>query len=319
MAGSMGVGRQPRRRRSGLRPGLVGSLLLHAGFLALVVLATLTRPRPPEPLPPPSYAVYYQAGAPERPAEPEPGAPPALAPPPSPPTPPPAPAPLAEPLPVPAPPLPEPPAPPPAAARLAEAAPPPPPPPAPVEALPLPPPPPAAPRQERPQQQAAVTAPPRPARPAPQPPAERLPGLWLPQGLQLTPPPWPDTARQGLDLSLGSLALPGRTGPEPQVTVRGAEVGPDWRNAFRRWIDEHVRYPANAAVVGDEGTNRIQLIVDPDGRVRSWRLVRRSGSLWLDSGLEMPFRNAQLPPFPPGADPRGVEVNLTVHWHIIRQ
>jgi TonB family protein len=334
--------RRPRRprRRGGLRPGLVASLVLHAGFAALVVLAALTRPRPPEPLPPPSYAMYYQSGAPDRPAEPATPAPPQFAPPPEPPSPPPATPPAAPPSLPPAPPLPQqaaPPPPPPAATRLAEAAappapplraeapppptPPPPTPPARVEALPMPPPPP---RQDRPQQEAAVIAPPRPARPAPQAPAERLPGLWLPDAARLAPPARPeaarpDPARRGLDLSLGALTVPGRNAPEPQVSVRGAEVGPDWRNAFRRWLDENVRYPANAAVVGDEGTNRIQLMVDPDGRVRSWRLLRRSGSVWLDAGLEMPFRNAVLPAFPPGADPKGVEVNLTVHWHIIRQ
>jgi TonB family protein len=144
----------------------------------------------------------------------------------------------------------------------------------------------------------------------------------MPEAARLAPTPMPRPeaqARRGLDLSLGSLAVAGRTGAEPQLSVRGAEVGPDWRNAFRRWLDENVRYPANAAAVGDEGINRIQLLVSPDGRVRSWKLVRRSGSVWLDAGLEMPFRNAVLPPFPPGADPNGVEINLTVHWHIIRQ
>lgn len=301
--------RRERRWRR-LRPGLVASLLLHGAFLALVVLAALTRPRPEEPLPPPSYAVYYQSGAPERPAQPE-APPPPVTPPPSPPQ-------LATPPTPPAPPsvaAPTQPPTPPSSPRLAEAAAPPPPPPA-AQAMPLPPPPPPAPRQDRPQQEATVIAPPRPARP----PAERLPGIWMPQAMQLAPPPQPRAQgqRRSLDLALGSLAAPGRNSPEPQVSVRGAEVGPDWRNAFRRWLEENVRYPANAAVVGDEGTNRIQLLVSPDGRVRGWKLLRRSGSVWLDAGLETPFRNAVLPPFPPGADPEGVEVNLTVHWSIIR-
>lgn len=184
----------------------------------------------------------------------------------------------------------------------------------------MPPPAPPAPRQDRPQQEAAVIAPPRPARPVPQ--ADRLPGLWLPDGARLAPsqPPRPDAAgRRPMDLSLGSLGVVGRPGPEAQLSIRGANVGPDWRNAFRRWLDENVRYPANAAVVGDEGVNRIQLRVGPDGRVRSWRLVRRSGSVWLDAGLEGPFRNAVLPAFPPGADPDGVDIDLTVHWNIIRR
>jgi TonB family protein len=121
-----------------------------------------------------------------------------------------------------------------------------------------------------------------------------------------------------LDLSPGALPRPGRDSPDAQVIVRGAQVGPDWRNAFRRWMQEHGRYPTNAAVVGEEGTTRIELIVEPDGRVRSGRLVRRSGSVWLDAGTVSLFRNAVLPPFPPGADPTGVTIDLTINYILIR-
>ncbi|TCZ57214.1 energy transducer TonB [Roseicella aquatilis] len=308
---------QPRprrpRRRDGLRPGLVASLLLHGGFFALLVLAALTRPPPAEPLPPPSYAMVFQSGAPEQPAQQD-----LPSPPPAPPAPPlPTPQPEVAPAP-PVPPVPTVTAPPrpPADTRLATAAAPPPPPAVPqAEALPLPPPPPPAPPQERPQQEAAVIAPPRPAQPS-----QRLPGIWMPDASRLAPGPRTESAaRPPLDLSLGSLSVIGRSTPEPQLSVRGAEVTADWRNAFRRWLDENVRYPQSALVVGDQGTNRIRLVVSPDGKVRSGRLIRRSGSVWLDSGLEIPFRNAILPSFPPGADPEGVEIDLTVHWQIIRR
>lgn len=56
----------------------------------------------------------------------------------------------------------------------------------------------------------------------------------------------------------------------------------------------------------------------PDGRVRAARLVRRSGSVWLDSGTVNLFRGAVLPPFPPGADPGGVTVDLTINYVLIR-
>jgi hypothetical protein len=38
------------------------------------------------------------------------------------------------------------------------------------------------------------------------------------------------------------------------------------------------------------------------------------------TGADKPrvFRNAVLPPFPPGADADGVDVDITVTWHIIR-
>jgi len=291
-----------RPRRTGLRPGLAASVLLHLGFIALAILAALHRPRPPEPLPPPAYAVYYESGAPDRPAEPDTQAEPAPAEP-APPAP--------EPMPA-APPPPVPAEPPPAAPPAPEAAP-----------LPLPPPPAPPPpqqqSQESPQTQAALTAPPRPVQPRPA-PSQRLPGLYLPEGLALpsqAPPPRPNAARP-LNLSLGGLPSVGRASPEPEAEVRGAQVGPDWRNAFRRWLEEHKRYPEAAVLLGQEGTTRVELIVEPDGRVRTMRLLRRSGSVWLDAGTLSLFRGARLPPFPPGADPSGVTVDLTIHYVLIR-
>jgi TonB family protein len=297
-----------------LRPAAVLSALLHLGLVALALLAALERRKPPEPLPPPSYAVEFEGGAPDRPAERDSESSPPLeaeavpqeaTPPPEPPV-----AAVEPPAPeaVQAPPetLPAAPAPSEAPATTAEAEPPSP------EDLPVPPPP----APPSPQRQAALTAPPRPARP---PPPERLPGLYLPDARFNPAPSGPEPQRRGLDLSSpGAMRQPGRDSPDAQLSVRGAQVGPDWRNAFRRWMDEHGRYPTNAAVVGEQGTTRIELIVEPDGRVRSGKLVRRSGSVWLDAGTVSLFRNAVLPPFPPGADPAGVTIDLTINYVLVR-
>jgi TonB family protein len=298
---------------AGLRPGVVLSALLHLGFAALVVLASLGREKPPEPLPPPSYAVEFEGGAPDRPAERASESSPPLeaeavpqeaTPPPEPPV-----AAVEPPAPeaVQAPPETPPAAPAPseAPATTAEAEPPSP------EDLPVPPPP----APPRPQREAALTAPPRPARPPP--PSDPLPGLYMPDARSLQPPR-PPGPRRGLDLSPGQPSRPGRDTPEPEASVRGAQVGPDWRNALRQWWEDHKRYPEGAAVLGEEGTTRVELIVDPDGRVRSAKLLRRSGSVWLDAGTMSLFRNAKLPPFPAGADPTGVVIDWTINYRIIR-
>ncbi len=151
----------------------------------------------------------------------------------------------------------------------------------------------------------------------PSPPPARLPGLWLPEAAALAHPAPPAAPRPPLDLALGPAI--GRLTPEPEARIRGAEVGPDWRNAFRRWLDEHLRYPQAAALLGEQGTTRVALVVEPDGRVRSARLLRRSGSAWLDSGTLNLFRGATLPAFPPGADPAGVHVDLTVNYILVRE
>ena len=71
-------------------------------------------------------------------------------------------------------------------------------------------------------------------------------------------------------------------------------------------------------MLGEDGTARVGLGVDPDGRVRSARLLRRSGPIWLDAGIVSLSRGAKLPPFPAGADPGGVVIDWTINCRIIR-
>jgi TonB family protein len=175
---------------------------------------------------------------------------------------------------------------------------------------------------QREQQALPLPPPPMPPPPATR-QAERLPGLFLPGLPQLTPETPPRQAQprpqglRGMDLSLGPSV--GRMTPEPELEVRGAEVGPDWRNAFHRWIREHWRYPQAAAVLGQEGMSRVRMTVSPDGRVLGVTLVTPSGSIWLDATSVSLFRGATIPPFPPGADPRGVTIDLRMHYVLIRR
>jgi len=172
-----------------------------------------------------------------------------------------------------------------------------------------------------PQPQPRPSPPPRPAQQAQ--PAPRLPGMVLPEGFNLSQPRpvpgRPTGPRAPLDLSVDSRFLEGRTSADPVVQVRGAQVGPNWSNAFRRWLDQNLRYPPQAVQEGDSGTVRVRIIADPDGTVRSVRLLQQSASPWLNSGTTRPFAGARLPAFPPGADPNGVEVDLTVNYVLIRR
>ncbi len=171
------------------------------------------------------------------------------------------------------------------------------------------------------QAQPRPTPPPRPTQQAQ--PSPRLPGMMLPEGFNLSQPrPAPGRPagpRAPLDLSLDPRLLEGRTTPDRMVQVRGAQVGPDWSNAFRRWLDQNLRYPQRAIQEGDSGVVKVRITASPDGTVRQVRLVTPSASPWLNSGTTMPFAGARLPAFPPGADPNGVEVELTVNYILIRR
>ncbi len=316
-------------------------------------------PPPPPVAAPPPVALQPPIPAAPIPAAPAPAAPsvpapppPDVAPPPPRGPPPPPPSPGAPPPPLAPPPPPMPAAPPP---RLAPA----PPPPAPTlraEVPALPAPPPAPPRPEAPPAEdappplpeaAELLAPPTdlrlsprfalplppaatppPPTPAPTPTrreAQPLPGVFLPRGAQLgggspaAPVPSGRPQGRGLDLSVDPRFAEGTATADPSVRVEGAQVGANWRAAFRRWLEQNISYPQDAARRGEDGTVRVRIIAAPDGTVRSVRLVGPSTSPSLNYATTFPFQGAQIPAFPPPADPGGVTVDLTVNFILRRQ
>ena len=335
--GPLALGRRPRRRL-----GWAGatSALLHALFALAILLEIDPRARRPQELPPPSFAVVFEGGsdqapqaaeapdlapavtaeAPPTPSAPPPPPPPPVTttvppPPPSPPVAPPSqlaaappPPPLPQPAPAAPPPLPSPAETPPS--RPTEAAPPPPAPPPPVPAQPAPPAP-------SPPVIAALPLPP----PSPPPAPQRQPPLDLtdrpPIRLGEADPSRPGAPRRGLDLRPGAT-LPG-PGEVENLRVRGAEAGPDWRNAFRMWLDRNLRYPREAADLGEQGPVTVRITTGADGRVRSVELRSGSRSIFLNHYSQAVFRGAALPPFPPGTAEEQVTIDLTINYILYRR
>jgi TonB family protein len=187
--------------------------------------------------------------------------------------------------------------------------------------MPLPPPP--TPQPPPPRQQAQRPPPQPQARPLQQRPD--VPGVWAPNGVQVGPQaaaPQPQAGRpqgRGLDTTVDPRFIEGRPSADPSVRVTGAQVGADWRAAFRRWLDQNIRYPERAIQLGEDGTVRVRVIANPDGTVRSVQLVGPSTSPSLNFGTTFPFQGARLPAFPPPADPNGVTIDLTVNYILIRR
>ncbi|MDO9502424.1 TonB family protein, partial [Falsiroseomonas sp.] len=163
----------------------------------------------------------------------------------------------------------------------------------------------------------------------PPPPRRAAPALppgviWAPGGVQLGQPARPAApvgrpSGRGLDLSFDPRMVEGQASADANLRVTGAQVGADWRAAFRRWLDQNISYPMGALREGESGTVRVRVIAGPDGRVRSVRLTGPSGSPSLNFGTTFPFSGAQLPAFPPPADPEGVTIDLTVNYILIRR
>ena len=74
----------------------------------------------------------------------------------------------------------------------------------------------------------------------------------------------------------------------------------------------------DAAMRGEDGRVRVLVTASPDGTVRSVRMLMPSTSPSLNSGTTRPFNGARLPAFPPGSDPNGVTIELTVDYVLIR-
>jgi TonB family protein len=109
----------------------------------------------------------------------------------------------------------------------------------------------------------------------------------------------------------------GQATADPNVRVQGANVGADWSAAFRRWLDQNMRYPRRAIEMREQGRVRVLVRADADGRVRDVRLVGPSASPSLNFGTTFPFEGARLPAFPPPVDPNGVTIELTVNYVLI--
>lgn len=320
-------GGQPERAETEPPPGLETPRATETPVPPVDVAAP---PAPPNvPLPPaPSPAAPAQTPSAEAPPAPLAQVPPPLPAPSAPATPPaaaplgPAPATPPQSLTVPPPPAPAP--------GIATLPPPPPPPPLsprnPAEA----PPPEQAPAEPlRETNETLALLPPSPAAPPPATPGPQQPAtptfppgaLFLSEDLLLgrpTPPPGRSQAR-GLDLRVDPRMAEGRTSADPTVRVSGAQVGADWRAAFRRWLDQNMRYPPRAAQLGESGTVRVRVVAEPDGRVRSVTLTGPSVSPSLNVGTTFPFVDAQLPAFPPPTNPDGVTIDLTVNYYLVRR
>jgi len=125
-------------------------------------------------------------------------------------------------------------------------------------------------------------------------------------------------ARQPMDFSLGPLNR-GAGSPQPFASFHGGEVGSDWRNALRKWLDDHAYYPPQAIQQNEQGDVVVRVVAGPDGRVQSVTLISRSGSQWLDMAARAMFDNATLPPIPPSVANPTFSFDLTMHYIVVRQ
>ena len=256
--------------------GLFASVALHGVIAALLILWPAAEELSGDQAEAQGVSVIYE-GAPEVGVVESPAAPPELA---------------AVP---PAPEVPPPPPPPPPVA-VAEAPPPPPPPPVDQAEVMLPPPPPPAPVAEPPPELAEK--PPEPPREVAEAPPERRPPPQ--QSARQTAAPQPvrlNAALQGME----SFTLEGRTTP-PEAADAARNRRPNYPEASRRR--------------GEEGVVRVELLVDPNGRVVDVRVLESSGFSNLDAEAVKTVRDWRFRPAQRGGLPVAGSITTAVHFRL---
>jgi protein TonB len=94
----------------------------------------------------------------------------------------------------------------------------------------------------------------------------------------------------------------------------GASNGAAWTGKLKQWWDQHSFYPSEASRTNEGGSVRVRIVVAPDGQVTSIQVVQGSGMSVLDAAALAVFRNARLPPFPPGTPAPPADVVVTLHY-----
>jgi protein TonB len=158
-----------------------------------------------------------------------------------------------------------------------------------------------------PDQQAEIP-PPTPAPDVPPPPAPPVPRAQPPRA-----PPQRVAARAPVTLAgAPSHATDGQNGAGGGS---GANNGAAWTGKLKQWWDQHSFYPKEASQTNEGGNVKVRIAIASDGQVTSIEVVQGSGLSVLDEAAVAVFRNAHLPPFPPGTPVQPADVVVTVHYH----
>ena len=88
-----------------------------------------------------------------------------------------------------------------------------------------------------------------------------------------------------------------------------------WMGKLKQWWDQHSFYPKEASQTNEGGNVKVHIVIAPDGQVTSIEVVQGSGLSVLDAAAVAVFRNAHLPPFPPGTPAQPADIVVTLHYH----
>lgn len=128
----------------------------------------------------------------------------------------------------------------------------------------------------------------------------------------LRPPPQRAATRAPVD----PVGVPAHAtdGQNAASRAGGSNNGAAWTGKLKQWWDVHSFYPKEASQTNAGGNVKVHIVISPDGQVTSIELVEGSGLSELDAAALAVFRNAHLPPFPPGTPATPGNVVVTLHY-----
>jgi len=154
--------------------------------------------------------------------------------------------------------------------------------------------------------------------PAPVQQAELPPPMPAPAPMPLPPPPPPGVAPRPaatrVPVNPAGEAAHATAGQNAASRASGANNGAAWMGKLKQWWDQHSFYPPKASQTNEGGNVKVHIVIAPDGQVMSIEVVQGSGSSVLDAAAVAVFRNAHLPPFPPGTPTQPADVVVTLHY-----
>lgn len=174
--------------------------------------------------------------------------------------------------------------------------------------------------------------PPKP-KPKPKPKPRPKPKPSAPQPKPSAPQPKPPASAQPerqAKVTRSAPAAPsgtgGKAGTQQEKAAGSGDATPgggmpgataDYFAHLRAWLERHKRYPRRAQLRRQEGTVMLRFVMDPEGRVLSYRIERSSGHRLLDEEVrEMIERASPLPAMPEDMQQAQLELVVPVSFFL---
>jgi protein TonB len=129
-------------------------------------------------------------------------------------------------------------------------------------------------------------------------------------------PPRAPPQRAAARAPVNPAGAPGHAPAGQNAASRAGDAsnGAAWMGKLKQWWDQHSVYPTEASQTNEGGNVKVHIVIAPDGEVTSIEVVRGSGLSVLDAAAVAVFRDAHLPPFPPGTPAQPADVVVTLHY-----